>query len=140
MLRNEVYLTVINLRQATEKTNQLVTQLIQITGEINQGRGTAGWLLNDTVTRHQVNATLMSLNTTGKKLQAASDSVQVMLQQLKAGQGTIHTLLYDTTAASNLRKSILSVKEGTEKFNENMEALQRSAFLKKYFKEEKKKK
>jgi phospholipid/cholesterol/gamma-HCH transport system substrate-binding protein len=140
ILRNEIYRMSKNLREATEKTNQLVTQLIQITNEVNRGRGTAGWLLTDTLTQEQVKTTLVSLEVTGKKLQAASDTVQLMLQQIKEGQGTFHALMYDTAMANNLKKSIQSVQEGTEKFNENMEALQHSAFLKKYFKEKEKKK
>lgn len=139
-LRNEIYRMAKNLRETTEKTNQLVTQLSRITNEVNRGRGTAGWLLNDTLTQKQVKTTLVSLEVTGKKLQAASDTVQLMLQEIKAGQGTFHTLMYDTVVANNFKKSIQSVQEGTAKFNENMEALQHSAFLKKYFKDKDKKK
>lgn len=140
MLRNEIYQMAKNLRETTEKTNQLVTQLSRITYEVNQGRGTAGWLLNDTLTQQQVKTTLDNLEVTGKKLQAASDTVQLMLQEIKEGQGTFHTLMYDTAVANNLKKSIQSVQKGTAKFNENMEALQHSTFLKKYFKDKEKKK
>ncbi len=140
VLRNEIYRMARNLRETTEKTNELVTQLSRITHEVNRGRGTAGWLLNDTLTEQHVKTTLASLEATGKKLRAASDSVQLILSALKAGKGTLHTLVYDTAMADDLRKSILSVKEGTAKFNENMEALQHSAFLKKYFKDKEKKK
>ncbi|MCK6617553.1 MAG: MlaD family protein [Cyclobacteriaceae bacterium] len=140
LLRNEIQRMARNMVEATEKTNQLVTQISRITTEVNQGRGTAGWLLNDTLTQQQVKATLANLQLTGKKLQASTDSLQLMLQEIKSGSGILHTLVYDTAVASNFKKSIEVIKDGTIKFNESMEAIQQSAFLKKYFKEKEKKK
>lgn len=140
LLRNEIQRMARNMVEATEKTNQLVTQISRITTEVNQGRGTAGWLLNDTLTQQQVKATLANLQVTGKKLQASTDSLQLMLQEIKSGSGILHTLVYDTAVASNFKKSIEVIKDGTIKFNESMEAIQQSAFLKKYFKEKEKKK
>ncbi|QOI98704.1 MAG: MCE family protein [Flammeovirgaceae bacterium] len=140
LLRNEIQRMARNLRETTEKTNRLVTQISRITTEVNQGRGAAGWLLNDTLTQHQVKATMANLQMTGKKLQAVTDTLQLMLQEIKSGRGTLHTLVYDTAMAGNLKKSIEAIRDGTVKFNETMEAMQRSAFLKKYFKEKEKKK
>lgn len=139
-LRNEIYRMASNLRESTEKTNALVGELGRITMEVNQGRGTVGWLLNDTLTQHQIKSTLAGLESTGKKLQSVSDSLQVMLTEIKGGQGTFHALVYDTAMATNLRRSMHSVQQGTARFNENMEALQHSVFLKKYFKNKNKKK
>ncbi len=139
-LKDELYQMAHYLRLTTGKTNALVDELSRITNEVNRGRGTAGWLLNDTLTQQQVKETITSLQTTGNKLQAVSDSIQVMISEIRQGQGTLHTLAYDTAVANDLRKSMQSIRDGTAKFNENMEALQHSAFLKKYFKEKEKKK
>jgi phospholipid/cholesterol/gamma-HCH transport system substrate-binding protein len=139
-LRNEVLLTVKNLRLTAQKTNKLIEELNALTNEINQGRGTIGWLLNDTLTAHQVNSTLTKLQQTGTKLQAVSDSISIVLQTMQQGQGALPLLLYDTAVAKDVQQSLHNIKEGTASFTENMEALKRSAFLRKYFKEQEKKK
>lgn len=139
-LKNEVMLTVINLRLTAQKTNELVQELNALTNEINKGRGTIGWLLNDTLTAHQVNSTLTKLQQTGTRLQAVSDSIQLVIQNMQQGKGVLPLLVYDTAVARDVRQSLHNIKEGTASFTENMEALKRSAFLRKYFKEQEKKK
>jgi phospholipid/cholesterol/gamma-HCH transport system substrate-binding protein len=139
-LRNEVLLTVKNLRLTAQKTNELIQELNTLTNEINQGRGTIGWLLNDTLTAHQVSSTLTKLQQTGTKLQSVSDSIQVVLHNMQEGKGALPLLVYDTAVAEDVRQSLHNIKEGTASFTENMEALKRSAFLRKYFKEQEKKK
>ncbi|MBX2970716.1 MAG: MCE family protein [Cyclobacteriaceae bacterium] len=139
-LRNEVLLTVKNLRLTAQKTNELVQELNSLTNEINQGRGTIGWLLNDTLTAYRVNTTLTKLQQTGTKLQSVSDSIQVVLHNMQEGKGALPLLVYDTAVAGDVRQSLHNIKEGTASFTENMEALKRSAFLRKYFKEQEKKK
>lgn len=140
MLRNEVMLTVKNLRLTAQKTHELVLELNTLTSEINQGRGTIGWLLNDTLTAYQVKNTLTKLQETGSKLQAVSDSINVVLHNMQQGKGALPLLVYDTAVAEDVRQSIHNIKEGTASFTENMEALKRSMFLRKYFKEQEKEK
>jgi len=139
-LRNEVMLTVKNLRLTAQKTHELVQELNTLTSEINQGRGTIGWLLNDTLTAYQVKNTLTKLQETGSKLQAVSDSINVVLHNMQQGKGALPLLVYDTAVAEDVRQSLHNIKEGTASFTENMEALKRSMFLRKYFKEQEKEK
>lgn len=140
MLRNEVMLTVKNLRLTAQKTHELVLELNTLTSEINQGRGTIDWLLNDTLTAYQVKNTLTKLQETGTKLQAVSDSINVVLHNMQQGKGALPLLVYDTAVAEDVRQSIHNIKEGTASFTENMEALKRSMFLRKYFTEQEKEK
>lgn len=139
-LRNEVMLTVKNLRLTAQKTHELVQELNTLTSEINQGRGTIGWLLNDTLTAYQVKNTLTKLQETGTKLQVVSDSINVVLHNMQQGKGALPLLVYDTAVAEDVRQSLHNIKEGTASFTENMEALKRSMFLRKYFKEQEKEK
>ncbi len=138
ILKNEILLTVKNLRLSAEKTNSLLQELNAITKEVNEGRGAIGWLLNDTLIDDQVRITLTNLQQTGDNLQSVSDSLKAILITLKEGDGTLPVLLYDTAVANDVRQSLHSIKEGTASFNENMEALKHSMFFRKYFKEQEK--
>ena len=140
LLRNEILLTVQNLRLSSEKTNLLLQELNTITKEVKEGRGSIGWLLNDTLIDDQVRITLTKLQQTGDNLQSVSDSLKTILIAMKEGDGTIPALLYDTAVANDVRKSLHNIKDGTASFNENMEALKHSMFFRKYFKEQEKEK
>lgn len=140
VLEREVLQTVKNLRRSAEKTNELLEELNTITKKVKEGNGAIGWLLTDTLIDDQVRSTLISLQNTGNNLQGVSDSLKTMLTEIWQGEGTLPVLLYDTAVASDVRHSLSNINKGTASFNKNMEALKRSMFFRKYFKEQEKQK
>lgn len=138
-LRENVSLTLKNLRGSAEAMQSLLLQLNQIAKQIDEGRGTIGWLLNDTLTENQVRTALEKLENAGDHLKSVSDSVKVILDKIKEGDGTLPVILNDTSMANDLRQTIHNLNDGTASFNENMEALKHNFLLRKYFKEQEKK-
>jgi len=139
-LRKEIFLTVRNLKIATENTNEILSEIKSITDEVNQGRGLVGWMINDTITKKQVQSTLTRLSQTSDKLQATTDSLNLIIADLTGGEGVIPALMKDTAMVTDLRQTLKNLNIGTEKFNEDMEALQHHFLFRKYFKEKEKEK
>jgi phospholipid/cholesterol/gamma-HCH transport system substrate-binding protein len=140
LLKREVYLTSRNLRVATSQANSLLEEFRALSAKARDGQGLAGWLLNDTLTQAKIESTVANLEALSMRLKSAGDSLQSAIDEARHGQGSLAVLLADTTAANDLRKTLHNLEEGTRKFDENMEALKAAPFIKKYFKEEKKKK
>jgi phospholipid/cholesterol/gamma-HCH transport system substrate-binding protein len=57
-----------------------------------------------------------------------------VIGNMKQGEGTAGMILTDTLFRKSLYQSIINVEEGTERFNENMEALRSNFLFRKYFK------
>jgi len=53
---------------------------------------------------------------------------------VNSGNGTMTKLLTDSVMASNLAQSLENIRKSTASFEQNMEAMKHSFFLKGYFK------
>jgi phospholipid/cholesterol/gamma-HCH transport system substrate-binding protein len=76
--------------------------------------------------------------TTDNALAITSD-LSAIMRSIRYGKGTIGKLFMDSGFARNLDKTIINVKQGTQGFNQNMEAAKNSFFLRGYFKKQEKK-
>jgi phospholipid/cholesterol/gamma-HCH transport system substrate-binding protein len=137
-LSHQLYLSIQNLRSATEKTNRLLGDVQIMASEIDSGRGLAGYLLRDTLTASQLMKTMKELQQASANIQVSTDSLRTFIHRLNTEQGTLNTLISDTTMAKDLKNTIHNLSEGTAKFDENMEALKSSFLTKKYFKNQEK--
>lgn len=138
LLRQELFLSITNLRKATEKTNTLLGNIQEMAGDVNEGQGLAGYLLRDSLTAKQLQKTMTELQLAAQDIHQSTDSLKLFMQKLNAGHGTIPTLWYDTTMVKDLRNTLQNLNQGTEKFDQNMEALKHSFLTRKYFKEQEK--
>ncbi len=138
LLRQELFLSIVNLRKATETTNTLLKNVQEMASDVDEGKGLAGYLLRDSLTSRQLQKTMAELQRAALDIHQSTDSLKNFVQKLNTGQGAIPTLWYDTTLVKDLRGTIHNLNQGTAKFDENMEALKHSFLTKKYFKEQEK--
>ena len=138
-----------NLRATTEQVKLTSKQLRESVDLAVQGEGMLGYLLKDTTLPHQLEGFVSRFDTMLFKeiepifsdLQKSSEDLATTSAQLKdavamlnKGDGLAHTILQDTAAASVLKIILENVNEGTDRFNENMEALKHNFFFRRYFK------
>lgn len=138
LLRQELFLSIVNLRKATETTNTLLKNVQEMATDVDEGKGLAGYLLRDSLTSRQLQKTMVELQRAALDIHQSTDSLKNFVKKLNTGQGAIPTLWYDTTLVKDLRGTIHNLNQGTAKFDENMEALKHSFLTKKYFKEQEK--
>lgn len=145
--------TVLILESSTEQINDLFAA-------INTGHGMAGQLLKDTVlvpnlvrSSERLDTAMIGLNqlldktdpilsnllSTSKKLNDASAHMDDLIQSVDRGEGTVSALLHDDQLREDLKQTMSNLNEGTKRFSEDMEALKRNVFFRKYFKEQSKK-
>ncbi len=128
--------------------NRASNDLSELLAEANSGQGNLGYLVRDTSLKEQVTRlsghidTLVSVRTepildslemVASSLADASRSVQYLVAHLDEGAGPIGALLGDSTITKDLRATLQNLERGTEKFDENMKALQSSWPFRRYF-------
>lgn len=115
-------------RSATEQADALIA-------DVRSGKGALGTLVGDPVAEKQVRDLLLQLQQLSDSLTSAAHEVDRFSSGLNDPQGLAHTLTQDTAVAGDVRRSVANLEKGTDLLNENLRALQRNWFFRRYFKE-----
>ena len=62
-----------------------------------------------------------------------SKNLNLIISEINDGQGAISYLANDSLFVNQLEKSMENIEQGTERFNENMEALKHNFLTRGYF-------
>ena len=143
-----------NLRITTQHINNISSQFQKNMNEVNQGQGLLGYLLKDSTFENQVNhiaegldtlirnrtmPIMNNLETSSKEIATMSAALDSIVEELDFREGLVGAVLKDSLTANDFRKTMQNLNEGTERFNENMEALKHNFLFKKYFRKQEKK-
>lgn len=114
--------------------------LSQIVKDVQSGKGSIGALLTDPSFSNKLNQTIVKIEAISDSVAILSGNFNTISQKMKSENGIITRLLTDTTFIYNLNLSMENIKNGSQGFNENMEALKHTVFLRNYFKKQEKSK
>lgn len=133
--------TVANLKNTSKKAVEFMDGLNKTLGNISSDETLAGMIVSDTVTAHQFKKIISDLEKFSAGINTSLDSINRFVSvanELGAGikntEGLINTAIYDTALTNDLKQSVANVRLATQQFNEVMEAVKQSMFLRKYFK------
>ena len=94
----------------------------------------------DTSISHRLNQTVVKIEKISDSIAIISGNFNEIAKTINNKNGTVARLLTDTTFVHNLNKSMENIKDGSQGFNDNMEALKHTFLFRKYFKKQNKKK
>jgi phospholipid/cholesterol/gamma-HCH transport system substrate-binding protein len=121
-----------SLQRTTENANEITDEIQSLVKEFKSNSGVLS-LLKDTSTRESISGLLSSLNRISNKADLLTDSVQNLVSSMQRGKGSFAALISDTLISADLKSSITNLKEGTDGFQQNMEALKSSFLLRGFF-------
>ena len=133
-----VKLSISNIRATTNNTAAFSRDLNFLIKDIKNGKGVAGVLLNDTVSTKRLQNSIQQLQQATTKAVELTSDIRIVTEQLKKGQGATGVLISDTAFAKDLKKSMENIEFGTDRFNENMEAMKHNFLFRGYFKKQEK--
>ena len=129
---------VVNIKLMSNKSVLITGNINNITENINNGKGSIGALITDTILSYNLKQSVIKLKKISDTSAIISGNISGIVNKINSGKGTIGVLLNDTMLIHNLNKGIISIDNGAGNFNENMKALKYIWPLKKYFKKFKK--
>jgi len=137
VLYNNLNASAVHLNESIEMTKSVIASLNKFSNNMNK----KGTLLNDAVTDTIIFAKFKDITSNLKKI---SDTTALFINALKIAsenpKSTVGVLLLDEKAGNNMSKSLENLESSSKKLDENLEALQSSFLLRRYFKKKDKKK
>jgi phospholipid/cholesterol/gamma-HCH transport system substrate-binding protein len=129
--------SVLSIRHATGRADEMVKDLHGIITDVKNGKGSLGAILTDTAIAHNLDEALLKIRQVGDQATRLVDELAEMTAGIKEdinnGKGAAYALLKDSALVRKLNNSLSNIEKGTDGFNQNMEALKHNFLLRGYF-------
>lgn len=129
--------SVLSIRHATGRADEMVKDLHSIIADVKSGKGSLGAILTDTAIARNLEEALLKIQQVGDHATALVDELSKLTvgikEDINSGNGTAHALLKDSALVIKLNNSLSNIEKGTDGFNQNMEALKHNFLLRGYF-------
>lgn len=115
-------------------------ELAEMMVRINQGKGSLGMLIHDTVIAKNIKKTTQNLLTTSNVLNKNITNTSVQLEEIVTkvnhGNGTLGRLINDTVLSETINQTIVNLNKSSEGINQHIEALKSNILFRGYYKDE----
>jgi len=138
LLATDIKSTVNNLKIVSRESIVAMSEVKAILLNFKNGEGLVNTLFSDTSYVGSLDKIMANLEASSQQIVQTSEHLNVLTQKIENSPSALNTVINDSTFNANLIQTMIEVKEGTAKFNEDMEALQHSWPFKKYFKKKEK--
>ncbi|MFX0558636.1 MlaD family protein [Maribacter sp. CXY002] len=135
-MANDLQKTIINLKLTSNNANATISRLHEIISNINLNESIAGVLLTDTLSAEKMRNVIGNLETSSVEIQEITTDLNTIITSMNSDNGALNYIIKDTTLTKQLEKTMRNIQEGTERFNENMEALKHNFLTRGYFKKQ----
>ncbi len=140
-----------NIRMATAKAGHMANDLHGLVMDVKDGKGSVGTLLRDTSFAHNLDDVMIKIKQVGEEADSLANEMSKAVAEINTivsgidkdintGKGTVNALLKDSALATKLNSSLFNLQQGTEGFNQNMEALKHNFLFRGYFRKQEKQK
>lgn len=133
---NNIAATSASLKNASDRAQALMGSLSAFSAKLNKKGTLANELVTDTVVFNSMKSTVLELN-------RVADTASAFISELKTASRNPKTpagvLLRDEEAGASLKASLKNLESGSKKLDEDLEGLQHSFPLKRYFRKKAKK-
>ena len=132
-LFNELRSAMTGLKQASVRAGSITSDLSDYTSRLKEKGTLADDLVSDTVIFSRLRATVKDINDIAVKANTVVDGISGVAAKLNSSKSPVGVLLNDEAAAGDLKATLRNLQSGTEKLDENMEALQHNFLLRGFF-------
>lgn len=123
-----------NIKVMSQDASNILVELDDLVESIKRDDASVlGLLLNDTISGNRLKMTLSNLETSSIKMENAIEKVNTIIENINTSDGTFNYIMKDTSLVNSLKSTLKNVNEGTDKFNQNMEALKHNFLTRGYF-------
>ncbi|MFD2245262.1 MlaD family protein [Pontibacter ruber] len=138
MLANNFRAMVANLQQASQNTVRASNALTNFTSKLNTEGALANELLTDTTVYSELRTSMAQLKQATTSAAELTNNLNATSAKLNNNNNAVGVLLADEEFARQLKGTMQNLETSTQKFDQNMEALQSNFLLRGYFKKQEK--
>ena len=136
---NDIRKIIKNVKETTRRSTVLMKNLEDVSSLIKSDKSLMGMLLYDTLSAQKVHMLINDLNTSGNEIKNMSESLNRLISDLNEGDNSLlNTLANDSLLKNDIKETLENINAGSQKFNENMEALKHHVLFRGYFKDKEK--
>lgn len=132
--------SVANMHEAAATLNAMSRDLNAISLSVKNGEGSVGALLMDTSFAYNIAQILRKMEVVSDEADSLVKTIDLAVNEIRnevqSGHGPINSLLQDSLVFLQVHASLRNIQQGTESFNQNMEALKHNFLLRGYFKKQ----
>ena len=139
VMSNDLQKTILNLKNASNSANVTMIEMNKMVEQLDFEKSAAGVLLSDTISGGKMKNVIEHLETTSIEIEKMTQNLNSIIGGINEGNGAINYLTKDSIFVNQLERSIKNIEQGTERFNENMEALKHNFLTRGYFRKLEKK-
>lgn len=136
-LPQEVRTSLRQVREASQRANALVAEVQGVIHEVATSEEGLVALMKDSTLSRDLHAASARLRTVSEQAEMLGQSLNrtagALQNDLDQGKGPLQTLLRDTVMAGNLQRTLHHMEQGTDQFNQSMEALRNHWLFRGYF-------
>jgi phospholipid/cholesterol/gamma-HCH transport system substrate-binding protein len=133
LMAKDLKQTINNLKISSSQVNTTLDELQKTLKVLNSGDGVAGVLLSDSLSAEKVRNIIQNLEVSSNEITKMTTDLNTVIGEMKNGEGVLNKVATDTVLANQLMRTMKNIEEGTERFNENMEALKHNFLTRGYF-------
>jgi phospholipid/cholesterol/gamma-HCH transport system substrate-binding protein len=104
------------LNASTDNIKTITDNLAKITNQMNQGKGTIGMLLQDTILSQDFKQTIHYLKNTSKSASESIANLNAIITSLN-NKNNVVGVLKDSAVANNIKKTITNLEKSSEQIN-----------------------
>jgi phospholipid/cholesterol/gamma-HCH transport system substrate-binding protein len=135
IMAKDLRYSVTNLKRASRDASNTISEINQIITSLKTNDDTVlGMLLNDSISGQKIKSVVGNLEISSMEIENMLSNVNTLVDDFNSSQGAFNYIVKDTMLVSNLKSTIKNINEGTDKFNQNMEALKHNFLTQGYFK------
>ncbi len=122
------------LKQASANAQRLTANISDYASRLQSEGSLTNDLITDTVIFNSLRSTVAQLQQTSKTATEVANNFKEVSAKINSNNSPVGVLLNDAQAAADLKATLTNLNAGTEKLDDNMEALQHNFLLRGFFK------
>ena len=134
IMAKDLKLTIANLKNASYSASKSVSEVNEVISELKTNdTSVLGVLLNDTISGRKLKSMIRNLENSSAQIDNVVNDINTVVSDFNTSDGAYNYIVKDTSLVNSLKSTLEHINEGTDKFNQNMEALKHNFLTRSYF-------